>query len=393
MADAPLSILFIPRWYPNRTDWQKGIFVKRHAQAVALKHKVAVLYMGADPYMKDKIFELDYLVEEGIPTVRVYYNNSLPAIPLIAPLIKFYRYLRACIKGIKVILEKHGKPDLSHIHVLTRTFFPAFYFKKKFKTPYLITEHWTGYLPEDNSYQGFFKKRITEIAIRSASAVTTVNIGLKDAMLAHGLSSNYSVIPNVVDISMFSINHLDNILSKKILLSVSDFVDRQKNLSGTLRAIQKLSLKRTDFEYHLVGDGENRVMLEKYASELKLLNTFVFFDGRKNANEVAEVMCKADVFILFSNYENMPCVMIEAFASGLPVIGSAMYGMKEHIKAGLGVTVPPGDENALLNAMQHTIQNLGSFDKNYLRQYAVDNFSYEVVGEKFDEIYQKIIKD
>lgn len=391
MADVPLSILFIPRWYPNRTEWLKGIFVKRHAQAVALKHKVSVLFVGADPDMKDKIFDLQYVVEEGIPTVRVYYNNSLPAIPLIAPLIKFYRYLSACKKGIKVILEKSGKPDISHIHVLTRTFFPAFYFKKKFKMPYLITEHWSGYLPEDRSYKGVLKKLITKMAVQNASAITTVSNGLKEAMLSHGLQNSYTVIPNVVDVGQFYPAVEKKSRNKIILLTVSDLDERAKNLSGTIRVIKKMTEQRSDFEFHIIGDGDDRVMLEKYASELNLLNTFVFFRGKKNSSEVAQAMRHADIFVLFSNYENMPCVMIEAFASGVPVIGSAIYGMKEHIKTGLGVTVPPGDEQALLNAMQDTMQNLDSFDKNYLRQCAIDNFSYEAVGEKFDEIYRKIL--
>ena len=100
---------------------------------------------------------------------------------------------------------------------------------------------------------------------------------------------------------------------------------------------------------------------------------------------------KADLFILFSNYDNMPCVMTEALASGVPVIGSAIHGMKEHIREGLGVLVPPGNETVLFTAIQTAILNLKSFDKNHLRQYAKDNFSYEMAGEKFNGIYRKII--
>lgn len=386
-----LKILFIPRWYPSRVDSLKGIFIKRHALSVALQNNVAVLSIIADPEMKDKIYDSEFSVEEGIITVRVYYNNSLPSIPLLSALVKFFRYLKSCRTGIKKANEIFGKPDICHIHVLARTFFAAYYYKFFFKVPFVITEQWSGYLPENGSYKGFFKKMLTRLAIRKASSVTTVSASLKNAMLSHSLKNDYEVVPNVVDLNMFYPATQKSAGVKLSLLTVADLDDKVKNISGTISAIKKLSNTRNDFEYHIIGDGIDMEFLENIAVKNKLLNEFVFFHGAKNSAEVAEMMRKADLFILFSNYDNMPCVMTEALATGLPVIGSAIHGMKEHIRDGLGVLVPPGNETALFNAIQSAILKLNSFDKNYLRQYAKDNFSYETVGGKFNMIYRKII--
>lgn len=386
-----LKILFIPRWYPNRIDNLKGIFIKRHAIAVALKHQVAVLYVNADPKMKDKMYDSEFSAEDGISTVRVYYNNSFPDIRFISSVIKFFRYLKSCMLGIKIINEKFGTPDISHIHVLARTFFPAYYYKFFYKIPYIITEHWSGYLPEDGAYKGFFKKIITKISVRKASAITTVNTSLKQAMLSHGLNNEYYVIPNVVDINLFNTALAKKERNKFFLLTVADLDDRVKNISGSIHVIKKISEQRKDFEYHIIGDGCDMEKLKNLALKNNLLNMFVFFEGEKKSSEVAEVMRKADLFILFSNYDNMPCVMTEAFASGVPVIGSDIHGMKEHIKEGLGILVPPGNENELLDAVQSAMNTIDSFDKNKLRQYAIDNFSYETVSKSFDEIYQKVI--
>lgn len=340
--------------------------------------------------MKDKIYDTEFLVEEGIPTVRVYYNNSFPAIPILSAAVKFFRYLKSCRIGIKMINEKFGKPDISHIHVLVRTFFSAYYYKFFFNVPYIITEQWSGYLPESDSYKGVFKKILTRLAVRNAYAVTTVSESLKNAMQSHGLKNEYSVVSNVVDLNMFYPASQKTTGGKIFLLTVADLDDRVKNISGTIRGIKKLSQARNDFEYHIIGDGIDRRSLENLAAENNLLNEFVFFHGAKNSLEVAEMMRKADLFLLFSNYDNMPCVMTEALASGVPVIGSDIHGMKEHIREGLGILVPPGNETALFSAIQTAILNLKSFDKNHLRQYANDNFSYETVGNIFDAIYKKI---
>jgi glycosyltransferase involved in cell wall biosynthesis len=386
-----LKILFIPRWYPGRVNLLNGIFIKRHALSVATRHKVAVLYVCADPELKDKIYDLQFVEEDGLKTCRVYYNNSLPSIPVLSTAIKFFRYLRASRKGIGMINEKFGKPDICHIHVLSRTFFPAYYYKYFYNTPFLISEQWSGYHKEDGLYKGFFKKMLTGIAVKKASAVTTVSESLKNAMLSHGLKNNYSVIPNVVDTKSFFPSPDRKRKDKFILLHVSNLNDRAKNVSGMVRVAGKLSEKRNDFEFHIAGDGPDRNISEGIAKQMNLLGGPVFFDGIKNPAEVAELMRSADLFLLFSNYDNMPCVMVESLASGLPVIGSAIHGIAEHVKEGRGMLVPPGDEQALMNAIEKALATIDSFDKAALHEYAKKNFSYEGVGERFDSIYQQMI--
>ena len=383
-----LKILFIPRWYPNRVDPLNGIFIKRHALSVALKHQVAVLFVNADPQLKDVKYEQTFSVEDGISTVRVYYNNSLVNIPVLSSLIKFYRYSMACRMGIKVVEEKFGTPDICHIHVLSRTFIPA----RHFRVPFIVSEQWSGYLPEDGTYKGFLKKMFTKRAVEKAYAVTTVSQSLKDAMLSHGLKNNYSVIPNVVDVSLFSPAAVNEKKNKFIFLHVSNLDDRAKNVSGMIKAVKKISQTRNDFEFHIVGDGVQRAELEALAESVHLLNKNIFFLGTKNSAEVADLMRKADLFLLFSNYDNMPCVMVESLASGLPVIGSAIHGIKEHVKDGRGILVTPGDESALCEAILKAMDSIGSYDKIKLNAYAKERFSYESVGEKFDTIYQNAIQ-
>lgn len=381
-----LNILFIPRWYPNRVAPLNGIFIKRHALAVAGKHRVGVLFVNADPGMKGKTYDLEQVVEDGIFTVRVYYNNSVARIPVLSSLIKFYRYGKACRMGIKEVKEKFGTPDISHIHVLSRTFMPA----RHFKVPFIVSEQWSGYLPEDGTYKGFLKKMFTRRAVRKASAVTTVSESLKNAMLDHGLTNAYTVIPNVVDTKLFYPARDSVKKDKFFFLHVSNLDDRAKNVSGMIRAVKKISESRNDIEFIIVGDGEDRQTLELLAGQA--LNRNIFFLGWRSSTEVAVLMKSADIFLLFSNYDNMPCVMLEAMASGLPVIGSDIHGIGEHVKEGRGVLVPAGNEEALCKAILKAMNDITLFDKGKLHAYAKENFSYEAVAAQFDSIYQKVIR-
>lgn len=383
-----LKILFIPKWYPSRVHEYNGDFIRRHALSVALMHDVSVLFISADPRLKNKIYDTEFEVDHGVTTVRVFYNNSLVHIPALSSIIKFYRYLKACRMGIKMIKERFGAPDISHVHVLLRTFLPAYFLK----TPFVVSEQWSGYLPEDGMYKGFLKKIITKIAIRKASGVTTVSESLKKAMLSHGLKNIYSVVPNVVDVSLFFPSEKPIKNDRFIFLHVSNLVDRAKNVSGMIRVMKILSESRNDFEFHVVGDGPERRKLEALAGTLNLSEKHVFFLGTKNSSEVAEIMRNADLFLLFSNYDNMPCVMVESLASGLPVVGSAIHGISEHINESRGILVPSGDEKALCDAIIKAMNNIGSYDKMELQAYAKENFSFEAVAQQFDTIYQQAVR-
>jgi glycosyltransferase involved in cell wall biosynthesis len=104
-------------------------------------------------------------------------------------------------------------------------------------------------------------------------------------------------------------------------------------------------------------------------------------------------MRNADCFLLFSNYENLPCVMVEALASGIPVVSSTAGGIPEHITDKLGFLVKPLDEDGLLIALQQAVGKIkaGSYDPAELNKYAVDNFSYEKIGERFFNLYHRIL--
>ena len=255
----------------------------------------------------------------------------------------------------------------------------------------LNTEHWTGYLPSDGSYKGFFREFITKTIAQKANYLAPVSLDLKIAMENHGLKSNYEIVSNVVDIKLFYPEQNKIKKSKTRIIHISTLEDQQKNISGILRAIKKLTENIVDFELFIIGDHPDRKDFEKLATDLGIFNKQVFFLGMKLKEELASLLRESDFFILFSNYENLPCVLIEAIASGIPVIATKVGGIPEHISDKLGIIIPPGDELNFAKAMEKMIHNYASYDVNYLRKYAIDHFSNEKVGEQFQQLYLKIL--
>lgn len=384
------NILFVSSWYPNRLNATLGIFVKRHAQAVALKHNVFAIYVCSDINAKNK-YDVDVQNEEGILTVCVYYKKITSNIPLISNFQKISRNRRAYLIAYAEILKRFGKPDLVHGNMLVPACIFAYYLFKKYKIPYLVSENWTGFLPSDGNYKGFLMQFITKRVANSAACLAPVSIDLKEALKNHGFNKpNYQIVPNVVNVNLFV--PAEKFLKEKIrAIHVSALDDAQKNVSDILRVIAKVYETQKNFELVIVGDGKDRIKLENLANELGILNKAVFFKGLKLSKELVVEFQQSDFFVLFSNYENLPCVVIEAMATGLPVIVSRIGGTPEHITKAMGIIVEPKNTSQLQSAFQEMLQSYTSYNKQYIRNYAVEHFSFEKASEEFDVIYNKML--
>jgi glycosyltransferase involved in cell wall biosynthesis len=367
-----------------------GNFVQKHAEAVALKANVTALNICADPSSKETIEITEELIR-NVHTINVYYKKVTHGTPGLSQFQKLSRIIRAYSKGIKLARKKLGTIDLVHHNIIYPSGLAALYLKRSENIPYIISEHSTSYLSSKNSSIGKREKTISRMIVRNASAVVPVSLDLKAAMLSHGLNGDYRIIFNVVDTSLFHPGIKEE--HKKIkFLHVSTLDDPHKNISGMLHAVKKLISIRTDFECWFVGDGDIAPH-DKTAEQLGIYNTFAFFDGTKSTAEIASLMQGADCFMMFSNYENLPVVIIEAFASGLPVISSFVGGIPEHVNQARGILVAPKDENAFTNAMNEMINGLQKkiYNADELAAYAGKNFSYESVCNEFHDLYLEIL--
>lgn len=383
-----LKVLFISQWYPNRNDSMFGLFIQKHAEAVAYYCDVKVLYVHPDDTIKK--FEFSEKKQANISEIIIYspYDKN----KFYYKITKVVNYLRAYYIGYKKILNDGFKPDIVHANILTRTVLIAYFLKKIHKTPYIVTEHWSRYLDGRNAFQGFFRKLLTRLVVKNAKAILPVSENLKNAMLKHHLmNSNYIVVNNVVDNSFF-IPPVLTTRSIKRILHISCFENRAKNISGLIRATKQLSTKRQDFELILIGAGVDFKEICDLAETLNFPKGMIQFVGEKTPAEVANYLHNSDFFVLFSNYENSPVVISESLVCGKPVLSSNVGGISEHINTKNGILVDAGDEDNLLQQMDYLLDNFRNYNAKEIMDEAKQKFSYNAVGKTLNTIYNQSLQ-
>lgn len=177
-------------------------------------------------------------------------------------------------------------------------------------------------------------------------------------------------------------------------LHVSGLNDGVKNISGILRAFQNL-LSKIDVGQRvklvIVGDDDlERPVLEKYAEGLGL-KELVFFVGKKYGKDLVTEYQKANAFVMFSNFENQPCVILEAMSCGLPIISSAVGGIAEIINQEAGVLVAARDEQALQRSMLNMYYSSKEYKSDLIREIAIEKFAYSAVCSRFLEFYNRAL--
>ncbi|AZI54127.1 glycosyltransferase family 4 protein [Epilithonimonas vandammei] len=373
-----MKILFISSWFPNKLEPTNGNFVQRHAEAVALKHDVEILHTIGD-FNQKETFVFDDKIINGIRTLVIYYRNSKN------PVQNFLRRMKA----YKIGFSKMQKPELVHGNVLHNNMLFAVYLKKKYKIPFVISEHWTALQEENLGRTSANIKRIAKFIAKHADYIFPVSENLKNSLKMLGIKTPMKVISNVVNTDIFQIRQTDGNESTKFL-HVSSLIAR-KRPDKIIETVHQLKVNGYDVSLEIGGDGDTAT-LRRLVQKLNAEEYISVFD-EISYEEVAEKMQASDCFILFSDNETQGCVILESYACGKPVIATAVGGVPEFIKPGLGVLIEKANEQELYQSMQNFIENKIIFNKpEVLRDFVIDNFSKDIISNQFTEVYIKIGK-
>ena len=383
-----MKVLFLTPWYPHRYDAMSGLFVRKHAQAVVRQGvEVGFISMYHEPSITH-----NEIVDEIVDGVRevILYTKKSGIVGELDGLRRLWQYWH----------KQYGKPDVVHLNVLTKQGLLARWLQVNYNIPFVVMEHWSGYLPENGDYRGFMRKILSQMILSHTKAVMPVSAKLMNAMKQCGLEhDNWQIVPNVVDDFFYKdlsretqdVNH--EIRDVKFrFLHVSCFDNRAKNTLAIVEAVEQLSKQRTDFELIMVGTGQDIFFTRCLADNYNLVGRgFVQFVGEQTPQQVKEWMDASDCFVLFSNYETAAVVLEEAAACGLPIISTPVGIAEELIDDTTGAIVPVKDIKSLVEDMSAMIDNVGKYDSNKIREKA-EKYSFDRVGRQLVEIYKKVIK-
>ncbi|WP_379966564.1 glycosyltransferase family 4 protein [Epilithonimonas sp. UC225_85] len=372
-----MKILFISSWFPNKLEPTNGNFVQRHAEAVALQHEVEILHTIGD-FDQKETFVFDDKVINGIRTLIIYYKNSKN------PVQNFLRRMKAYKMGF----AKMQKPDLVHANVLHNNMLFAVYLKKKYKIPFVVTEHWTALQKQNLNKTSGNIKRIAKFIAKNAGFILPVSENLLESLKMIGIKTPMKVISNVVNTEIFDIKSTDQNSTIKFL-HVSSLIPR-KRPDKIIETVHQLKQNGYDVSLEIGGDGDTET-LNNLVMKLGAESYISVFD-EISYSEVAEKMQTSDCFILFSDNETQGCVILESYACGKPVIATAVGGVPEFVKPGLGVLIEKANEKELYEAMKNFAeQKMNVQSPEVLRQFVIDNFSKESICRQFTEVYKNIL--
>ena len=338
-----MKVLFLTPWYPSEKDAMSGLFVQKHVEAVRA---------------------------QGVE-VRVIFSQTIP---------DTWRQWKA--------LQREGwKPDLVQLNVIQKQGLLA----KTIGVPYIIVEHWSGYLPENGQFSRMsrFKRDLYRHIANNAERILTVSEPLQKAMQACGIENeHWGTIDNVVDDFFFEPRVNSQESRVKTLLHVSCFDERAKNVKGLLRAAKMLSEKRQDWRLKLVGTGVDYQEVRAYADTLDIPEGCLEGTGELTPQQVADEMHRADALVLSSRYETYGVVLAEAYTAGLPIL-STPVGIAEEVA---DLIVPQ-------EIAQHKAGTFAEFIESILWNEKITNqkskitnqFTADAIGRKLVSIYDSCL--
>lgn len=389
-----LRVLFVTSWYPNRRQPVEGVFVREHAKAVQLYDDVAVLHLaGHEPGLKGLgrlEEERDPALTGGLPTYRSW-HRQLPA-----PGLSYAAYIIAAMAAARTIERRGFRPDIVHAHIYSAGL-PAAAIAGWRRLPMVLTEHNSAFPRRLLSSR---QLRIARKALARARVVMPVSQALQRGIEDYGIRAPFQVVPNVVDTSVFHPANEEGATTLTMhpvgqperpyrLLFVGGLTP-VKGVPDLLAALAILNQGHRNWRLDVVGDGPNRAEYTSLAAQLGL-DRQVAFHGFQPKAIVASFMQQAGLLILPSLWENSPCVIVEAMASGLPVIASRIGGIPELVSEETGMLVPPKDPASLAAAIASVLDAPDLFQRSLLVRKA-ERYTPAVVGQEIDATYRSVLK-
>lgn len=371
-----LHILFISSWYPSRILPYNGDFIQRHAEALALIHNVTAIHVIADSNLKTPL-EIIENNQNGVKSLIAYVKSSRNIF------VKFYRFFGAYL----MLIKKAGAFNLVHLNVIFPAGFIALYLKWFKQKPYLISEHWHGYHQPFCKEIGFFKRFFMKLIAKNASVICPVTDNLGFAMADFGIKNDFIKVPNVIDTDLFKPAEREDKIFNIIHISSMEPV---KNVPKILEIISQLQKTKIDFKFFLIGN--NAQDFNELAHKLDINDKHICFVNQLPQQALIPYLQQADVLVLFSSIENSPCVILEAFACGVPVISTDVGGISEHFPKVFGTLIKTNDSQGLLNKLQQYQQKKETTSKEVMHQYVNQNFSKKAIAKQFTKVYLRALK-
>ena len=300
-----------------------------------------------------------------------------------------------------VRLCRRERPDVIHAHWIIPQGLVAVVIAKVLKIPVVITLHGGDVF----SLRGNLLGKLKQYALRHCQAWTANTQTTASALHTLGTVSHPHIVPMGVDVEQFAgdkadvgvINSKNN--NARVILFVGRLVEK-KGVSDLIDAYAKLRLEeRQGTILWIIGDGTLRLSLERQAAALKIHDQVRFLGYIAN-DQLPAYYAAAEIFVAPSiidrsgDTEGQGVVIIEAMASGVPVVAYKSGGIPDVISdEQTGLLVEPGNTQALSNAITRLLRDtdlrvrLGSAG----REHVCRHYTWKTIAKQFMSIFTDVV--
>lgn len=282
--------------------------------------------------------------------------------------------------------------DLIHAHMIHPEGAVAHRLSQRYGVPFVVSEHapWTT--------EWFRSRRVRNEALaaaHAAAALLPVSSSVRETMRSFGVEGDrVRVVPVGVDGQLFRPGRAEDRIHDRILYV--GWINYTKGIDVLLRAMNILRSRGERGRLLLVGGAAYRHTrlqeeeIRRLADELDLGDR-VSFAGPKPHEEVARLMAESAVIVLPSRAESFGATLIEALASGTPVVATACGGPEDIVTDEVGRLVSNEDPRALADALASVLSDPRRFTPAALRAYALERFGWEKIVPEIAGEYRRVL--
>lgn len=321
------------------------------------------------------------LPKKGIEKGFYVHRCKFPRIRIFGILLFYFETL---------ITLRRIKPDLVHVQAITNGLC-AFAFQKIFKKPYVVWCRGSDvYLPWS------FKKVTSKLVLNDAATIIALTENMKQ-QIQRIVNKKVIVISNAIDLEktkQIEKKELRKRLRMKDDEKIIIFVGRLHEVKGISYLIEAMNIvvkKNQKTRLLLIGTGKSRSYLQSLVEQLNL-EEYISFIGTVPNDKVLEYMAASNVLVLPSLSEGFPVVLLEAMASGLPIVATRVGGLQEIIKDGTnGFLVEPKKPKELAEKISMILgdnelrERISRNNKEEVKKY-----SWKSIIDKLEKIYFEI---
>jgi N-acetyl-alpha-D-glucosaminyl L-malate synthase BshA len=313
------------------------------------------------------------------------------------PLFHYQPYELALSSKLVDMVKLHGI-ELLHVHYAIPHAYAGYMAKKMLKEqgikiPMVTTLHGTDITLVGN--HPFYKPAVS-FSINHSDVVTSVSQDLKDETYRlFDIKREIFVVPNFIEVNPDKIvgNPCKRSMmapdNQKIITHISNFRE-VKRIPDVVKIFNEIQ-KKVPARLMMVGDGPEKAAAEQLVDALGLADNVVFFG---NSNEINEILCFSDLFLLPSQTESFGLAALEAMALGVPVISTNAGGLPEVNRDGysgyMGNVGDVEDMAAKAVSILSDENKLLEFKQNALK--VAQEFDIQKVIPLYEQIYRKALK-